>query len=249
MRKSLFFLIPAALLFLFGGCLLFGSATQFLGLFCLAAGLTLVVFWLLFALKKRRPTAARRLLIGFTALLLLFALAFSATELWILRQAQTQDNTADYLIVLGAQVRGTTPSRALQDRLQAAVAYLQAHPNVQCVVSGGQGAGEDISEAQCMAQYLLAHGVSASRVWLETEAVNTRENIANSLALIERETGARPQSIAVLSSEYHLGRAKRIAASQGVTAYGVAAPTSLAYAKVNYFLRECFGVWYQLLFA
>lgn len=132
-------------------------------------------------------------------------------------------------------------------RLRTAADYLDAHPDVICIVSGGQGSGEEITEAACMAQYLQDAGISPERIWQEDRAKDTRENLLFSLALIAERTGAQPACIGVLSSEYHLYRAKQLAQSLGVRAVGVAAPTSLLYAKVNYFIREAVAVWYTWL--
>lgn len=240
--------LPPVLLLIFGFLLLGVSAAMYLGLLCIGIALVYLAYLLLHRLKKHRARLARRLWLLLTVCLLLFALAFGATEGVILSHAHTQTQAVDYLIVLGAQMRGRVPSRALEDRLRAAADYLNAYPDVICIVSGGQGSGEEISEAACMAQYLQAAGISAERIWQEDCAENTRENLLFSLALIAERTGAQPELIGVLSSEYHLYRAKRLAQSLGVSAVGVAAPTSLPYAKVNYFLREAVAVWYTWLF-
>ena len=71
---------------------------------------------------------------------------------------------ADYVIVLGAQVRGTRVTRTLRYRLNAAAQYLRTNPETQVIVSGGQGTGEDISEAAAMAAYLLEQGIAAERI-------------------------------------------------------------------------------------
>ena len=51
------------------------------------------------------------------------------------------------------------PSILLQDRLDTALDYWEAHPEVTVVVSGGQGSNEPASEARCMADYLMDGGV------------------------------------------------------------------------------------------
>ena len=47
-----------------------------------------------------------------------------------------------------------------------------------------------------------------------------------------------PQTVAVVSSEYHLYRAKYWADKAGFTALGVPAETTLPVLRLNYFLRE-----------
>ena len=67
-------------------------------------------------------------------------------------------------IVLGCSVRGKKPSRILTERLDAAKDYLEENPQAIAVLSGGQGADEDISEAECMYEYLSAHGITPERL-------------------------------------------------------------------------------------
>ena len=68
---------------------------------------------------------------------------------------------ADAVIVLGAGVNGTEPSLSLRTRLDAALEYLEYWPDIPAVLTGGTGYGEEISEAQCMYDYLTEHGVDA----------------------------------------------------------------------------------------
>ena len=152
-----------------------------------------------------------------------------------------------YVIVLGAGVNGTVPSLSLRERLDAAYDYMRANPEAICVVSGGQGRGEDITEALCMYNDLTGKGIAPERVWMEDKATNTRENIAYSLALIEEKTGRRPDTTGLISSEYHLFRAGLFAREQNLTAVGIPAKTSWFSLRLNYFLREIVAVWYYCL--
>lgn len=153
----------------------------------------------------------------------------------------------EYVVVLGAGVHGTVPSLSLRNRLDAAAVYLKENPDVICVVSGGQGPGEDISEAQCMFEDLVANGVDPERIWMEDRSTSTEENLRFSLDLIESKTGVRPGEIGVLSSEYHLLRAGMMGDKVGVEVYGVPARTSRFSMRINYFLREVAGVWHEIL--
>ena len=94
---------------------------------------------------------------------------------------------AKYLVVLGAQMKPEGPSKVLQYRLDAALAYLTDHPECQVVVSGGQGADEHISEAQGMYDYLVAHGLETDRILLEDQSVNTVQNLAFSAKYFDKE--------------------------------------------------------------
>lgn len=155
----------------------------------------------------------------------------------------------DYVIVLGAGVNGTVPSLSLRERINGAYSYLTAHPDTVCIVSGGQGNNEHISEAQCMFNELTRMGIDESRIWMEDKSTSTKENLRFSLTLIESRTGQRPAEIGLVSSEYHLFRAGLFAADEGVNAVGIPAQTSWVSLRINYFLREIVAVWAYLLFA
>ncbi len=146
---------------------------------------------------------------------------------------------ADYLIVLGAGVNGTEPSLALRDRLVAAQNWLNEHPEGIAILSGGQGRGEQISEAEAMYRWLTAHGIAEERLYKEEQSTTTRENFQYSAELLrELNYGVIPQPVAVVSSEFHLYRAKAFAAQTGIEALGVPAATSYPILKLNYFIRE-----------
>lgn len=127
------------------------------------------------------------------------------------------------VVVLGSKVTGRYPSADLMVRIQTAAAYLKAHPAANCVASGGQGAGELVTEASVIREYLVQMGIDASRIVTEETSTNTQQNFANSLKIIDGKKWSR--DLAVVTDDYHQYRAGRIARRQGGTPYAVAAPT------------------------
>ena len=193
-------------------------------------------------MKKKHPILSVLLV-----LLCLAVLILSATGVVIMHDATADKGEFQYLLVLGTVVEGTDPSSMLSDRIQAAYNYLTAHPDVICIVSGGKADAVNISEAQCMFNELTAMGIDPSRIRMEDRATSTVENFQFSLALIEEETGARPETLGVLSSEFHLYRARMFARQEGVTPIAIPAKTSDIASFVTYFLREIPLVWYYTL--
>ena len=157
---------------------------------------------------------------------------------------------ADAVVVLGAGVNGKSPSLSLHTRLTAALDYLEENPDVPAVLTGGRGYGEEITEAQCMYDWLTARGVDPARLILEERAGNTAENFAFSKDLLE-EHGIDPaeDNAAVVTNDFHIARSRLIAARQGYGhAFGVPAELPWKHLEVNYYLREAFAMVKTLIF-
>ena len=142
-------------------------------------------------------------------------------------------------IVLGCQVRGTTPSLLLSYRIEAAADYLDKNPGAVAILSGGQGTGENISEARCMYDALAARGIDPARLCLEEDSTITLENLQNSKALMEREGLSGPAVI--ISNDFHIFRALTMAADIGLDARGLAA-RSQWFSRPTYVLREALAM-------
>jgi uncharacterized SAM-binding protein YcdF (DUF218 family) len=146
-------------------------------------------------------------------------------------------NNADYLIVLGARVKGTVPSLAFASRINAAAEYLKKNKNAIVIASGGKGPGEDISEAESIRRELLKQGISETRVILEDQSTDTYENINFSKKLIpsDAELGL------VVTNNFHLYRAVSIARDYGLDVQGLPAKTPWI-AVVKSYTREYLAI-------
>lgn len=195
------------------------------------------------------PRFARVCTIVFTLALICGLILFGVTEYFIIRASfGTLETQVDYLVVLGAKVRQDGPSVSLWDRIYETVSYLNAHPDTIAIVSGGQGEDEPITEAKSMHDELVKLGISEDRIWMEYKATSTDENLRYSLDLIEEKTGRRPQTLGVLSSEYHLFRASLMAKKLGIEFVGVPAKTTKITQLINHAMREVAGVWHFYIF-
>ena len=221
---------------------------KFLGLCCFCLAGLLICYFLIGILTRHNIVTGKVLRTILSCLLCFGILIFLGTEIIILNASKGSPETdCPYIVVLGAKVNGTSPSLSLSDRIRAAENYLKAHPDTIAVLSGGQGPDEGIPEAQCMFNELTKRGIAPERLWLEPRSTSTWENLNFSLDIIEEKTGIRPDSIGLLSSEYHLYRAGLFAKDCGVEAIGIPAATSWPSIRLNYFLREAAGVWHYIL--
>ena len=169
--------------------------------------------------------------------------AFLTVEAMLIRtgeQYPTEDVAA--VIVLGAGVNGTTPSLTLRTRIDAAAEYLREHPEVPAVLSGGQGPGEAVTEAQAMYAALKELGIPLEQLWLEEQSTSTEENIAFSLQIL-RDAGVDVSApLGIITNDFHQFRAGLIAQANGVTAVGIPAELPWWWLNANYFVREFFAL-------
>jgi uncharacterized SAM-binding protein YcdF (DUF218 family) len=249
LKAILPWVIPILLVWCGIGFLTFVPGYRFSAFLCFAAAGVWSVYILLGRWQKKREKPARILRRILTICLVLGLLVSSVTLGFIMSGSDgNPEQEESYIIILGAGVHGTTPSLILSQRIRAAYDYLMTHPETICIVSGGQGTGENISEAACMFRELTSRGIAAERIWQEDQSTSTWENLKFSLALIEEKTGDRPESLGVVSNEFHLFRAGLQAKKQGITITGIPAKTGWVSLRVNYFLREIAAVWKYLIF-
>lgn len=149
------------------------------------------------------------------------------------------------VIVLGCKVYGERPSIMLTARLDAALEYLNANPESACIVSGGQGSDELISEAECMYLYLTNQGIPPERIYKEDKSTTTRENIAFSYEII-KEHGLN-ENIAIATNEFHEYRAGKIADAVGLERGAVSGAT-VPWLLPTYYARELLAILYEWVF-
>lgn len=126
-----------------------------------------------------------------------------------------QDLNTDCILVLGAAVRGDTPSKMLKDRLDVAVALYNDGVAEKLLLSGDNGQ-EYYNEVVVMQKYVLEAGVPAEDVFLDYAGFSTYESIyrARDVFLVE--------SAVIVTQKYHLYRALQIGRALGLTVRGVA---------------------------
>ena len=143
------------------------------------------------------------------------------------------------MVVLGSYVRRDGPSLMTASRLDKAYEYLVKYPEMNCVLAGGQGPDEPWSEAEGMADYLIARGIASERLILEDRSTNTRENLLYTKELLS-ERGIEG-SIVIVTNEFHMYRAKRIAGRLDIECSGIGAP-SVKGLFAHYFIRELYAI-------
>lgn len=205
-----------------------------LSVFCLVrAGM------LIYEVKKQRNIFPKPVRIAWRAMVCVGLSCFIFVEAQIISQMrQESPQGLDYIIILGAAVRGDKPTSPLVLRMEKALEYMNSNPDTIAIATGGTGRNADISEAECIRRYLTENGISPERILMEEKASDTQENIRNSFAMIQNENA----SVGVVTSNFHVFRALlicRLEGHEGV--YGVPARAYLALG-IHYTVREFFGV-------
>jgi len=183
------------------------------------------------------------------ALMVLGIVVFGALEVYIGVHSRGGGEGEPWIMVIfGCQVKPDGPSILLKDRLDTALDYLESHPGVtKIVVTGGKGDDEHISEAQCMYDYLTAHGVDGEKIYLEDQSRNTWQNITYTNELVRRELSLPDEEYGsygeyvLVSSGFHLARIELLWQRGWRGSYRVstlAAPVSHRPSAVQMFFRE-----------
>ena len=237
----LWFLLP----FVVAGILNIGNLTGMLvaALFACYMGLMPLVHEYVKGLWKK--PVGKGILCGCGTIIIAIALlAGIETGYMICANAKAPAENAT-AVVLGCRVYGERASLSLVERLEAAQMYLEENPDAVCVVSGGQGPGEDISEAECMRRWLVNKGIDESRIYKEDKSTSTEENIAFSKDVIEENN--LNENIVIVTSEYHSYRATVLAEKNDLS-YGTAPGQTAIWLFPTYYIRELYAILAEWLF-
>lgn len=138
----------------------------------------------------------------------------------------------DYVVVLGTGLLGKQVTPLLAARITRGIEIYRKNPGSKLIMSGGQGPGEDIPEAEAMAEYAENLGISKEDIIIENKSRTTNENLRFSHNLM------KPNSrFCIVTNSYHVYRALVLAKRQGLQCTGYGAKTKW-YFTLNAFVRE-----------
>lgn len=167
----------------------------------------------------------------------IFGAVFVFQELKFIAMARSKPEPgADYVIILGAQVKGRRPSRSLLRRIEAGAVYLRENPQTRVIASGGRGKDEEITEAECIKNTLIEMGISEDRILMESASVSTWENLQFSM-----DIGGYDKTYVIVTNGFHLYRAVRTAGMIGMSKVSGMAAKSEPVLLLNYYVREFFA--------
>jgi uncharacterized SAM-binding protein YcdF (DUF218 family) len=247
-KKStgLFYLIGGMLSFINGiasKICTVGFANFFLVLSIPLVALGIYELWLL----NQNSSKLLRLLVSLIHICtFLVFISFIILETLIISSSFSKEtNKPDYIVVLGAGIRGVEPSHALYKRLEKSLDLINTYKDIKVVVSGGQGPGESIPEAEAMKRYLVSNGVSPERIIKEEKSTNTFENLKFTKAIIDPDN--KNVSITIVTSNFHILRSKLLASRFGFVSYGYSSKI-LPQLIPTYFVREYIALLKSFIF-
>lgn len=233
-----FFRISGILCCLYGiGILIYKGTGSWFNFVFLIGGAVLLLLGRSY--KARRPGKGH--LFGILHAIVIFLLTvFIAFEAVIIGYSfTTPDPGADYLILLGCEVRQTGPSLDLAARIDAASEYLKENPSTIVIASGGCGSGEPMSEAEACRKRLVSNGIESERILMEDRSTSTAENISFSADILkERGEDISSVRVVIVSSPYHLFRARYTALRAGFMRVSCKGGNGLFFLLPFFYTRE-----------
>ena len=206
-----------------------------------------IIFIIIYLLKRKIYllfNMHRLLKISLLILVITFSLSFITIEILIISNAKTkQSENTIYLIVLGAGLNKDTPSLTLRKRIHTALNYSNNNQTAIIIASGGKGGNEIYSEAEVISKILQENGINNNRIIIEDKSRNTYENLKYSGNFVDNFD----KKIVIVSSEFHLFRAKYIARKMGYKNIGTLASKTPSILLLNYYIREYFAIIKELL--
>lgn len=170
-------------------------------------------------------------------------LAMVALAIWSYAD-KTDAQKADAIVLLGASVAGTEPSPVFAARIDHAIELYRQGRAPLLVLTGGTAPGDAVSEAQAAQQYMLARGIPAGAMQLESQSQTTAQNLRNAKPLL---AAAQAQRVLLVSDPLHMRRAVVLARRMQMDAHPSPTPTTRyvgLVAKLGFLARE---TWFYAL--
>lgn len=167
--------------------------------------------------------------------IVIIAIAFLALIIlyvgWKYEQITSYGNSikpvkSDAIIVLGTQVMGYQPGSALQERLDWALMLYHKHYAPAFILTGGQGQGERISEAEASQRYLESKGVPSTVIYLDNQSRNTWGNLFDSKQIMQKHG---MHTAIIVSNDFQQERAQLYARELGMHTSGYGGHSKYSY--------------------
>lgn len=233
----LLFIITMTIMFIYDGIkILRKEGTRLTNFLSLGMGIAIILFIFGFPLVEKITSLVwlnfLYIFIILTVLYLIGMMLVYTLTSWINLLNWNMKEKLDYIVVLGAGLRGKEVTPLLASRINRGIEIYHKNPGAKIIMSGGQGPGEDIPEGEAMAKYALNEGIPKEDIIIENKSRTTNENISFSHKLMKENS-----NFCLVTNSYHVYRALVLAKRQGLKCNGYGAKTKW-YFTLNAFIRE-----------
>lgn len=227
-----------------------GVSTSFVWIWLVFAAIFVLMAFFWAHTKRHSGDLPRRFPVAVFTTFLAGIAVFFVLMIPVLGYAKTPaEPGCSYVVVLGARVYPDRLSSTLEKRLDRAYEYYQENPDTIFILSGGQGTDEPVPEAMAMYNYLYRKGVPDENMRAEIFSKSTVENMRFSARQIKtdkllhyRSTYPEPMKIGIITSDFHMFRAMRIAEQQAyINPCPIAAPSDPVM-FLHLCVRECAAI-------
>ena len=149
----------------------------------------------------------------------------------IVSEADAGKIDAECIMILGAGVRGNSPSPMLRDRLDKGISLYEQGAAPKIIVSGDHGTVQ-YDEVNVMKKYLIEAGIPDSDIFMDHAGFSTYDSVVRA----KKVFGV--SRMIVVTQEYHLYRALYICGKNDIDAVGVSADTVKYYGQTYRDIRE-----------
>lgn len=218
--------------------------------FYLVVGLIMIVYY--FSVKKLIQFSwFKKIIKPLKIILSVGIIIFVIVEGMIIMYPKKSVEKSDYILILGAGIRGENLTTTLRDRLNAAIKYMdETNFKGNIIVSGGQGPGESITEAEAMKRYLVEEGINNNKIILENKSTNTFENFKYTKEKIKdlEESDISNADVTVVTTDFHVLRSNIIAKRNGYENIKFYSSNTKWYLVPSMYAREFFAFFKSLVF-
>lgn len=186
--------------------------------------------------------------------LLILAVVYTvanAVSIWIFSN-EDQKIKSDVAIILGASTYNGEVSPVYKERINHGIDLYNEGYVDKLIVTGGMGAGNDISDAESVKNYAVICGIPENDILVENESSITQENLENSKAIMDEND---LKTAIIVSDPLHMRRAMLLAKDAGITAYSSPTETTKYVSlktKIPFLAREVFFYtgykWWRIFF-
>ncbi len=165
----------------------------------------------------------KRIIIGMIVLLLIILIivlgmnffVICTTKNAILTEEQAKDlEDVDCILVLGAGIRGNSPTPMLEDRLLQGISLYENNVSNKIIMSGDHGTKE-YDEVNVMKKFAIDKNVNSEDIFMDHAGFSTYDSVYRAKEIFKAE------KVVIVTQKYHIYRALYIAKQLGLEAYGV----------------------------